>query len=97
MMEPRIAKDIIDFQKAAFDNTFTAISMMQDQAERATNMLLEASMIPVPEEGKRIVNEWITAFKRGRDEFKRAVDESYKKMEDSFAADRTRPRTGQGR
>jgi hypothetical protein len=83
-MEAKLAKDIIDFQKAAFDNTFSAISMMQDQAERATKMLLETSMVPVPEEGRKIMDEWTEAFKRGRDEFKKAVDESYRNMEDSF-------------
>ncbi len=83
-METKMAKDLIEFQKAAFDNTFSAITMMQDQAERATKMFLETSMMPIPEEGKKILDEWVQAFKRGREEFKRAVDESYRKMEESF-------------
>ncbi len=83
-MEPRIAKEIIELQKATFDNTFSAISMFQDQAERATKMILDSTMLPVPEEGKKILDEWVHAFKKGRDEFKKAVDESYKKMEEAF-------------
>ncbi len=31
-----------------------------------------------PEEGKRTINEWITSYKKSRDDFKAAADESYK-------------------
>ncbi len=84
MMDQRITKQIVDFQKATFNNTFSAISMLQDQAEKATNMFLESSLWPVPEEGKKILKEWIQAFKKGREEFKKALDESFVKMEDFF-------------
>jgi hypothetical protein len=94
-MEPRIAKDIIELQKATFDNTFSALSMFQDQAERATKMILESSMLPVPEEGKKILDEWVHAFKKGRDEFKKAVDESYKKMEEAFNLENPGERPGE--
>ncbi len=96
-MEPRIAKEIIELQKATFDNTFSALSMFQDQAERATKMIFESTMLPVPEDGKKIVDEWVQAFKKGRDEFKKAVDESYKKMEEAFNVEGMgeRPREGQ--
>ncbi len=84
MMDQKITKQVIDFQKAAFDNTFSAISMLQDQAEKTTNIFLESSIWPVPEEGKKIAKEWVQAFKKGRDEFKKALDESFTKMEDFF-------------
>ncbi len=84
MMDQRVTKQIIDFQKATFNNSFSAISMLQDQAEKATNMFLESSLWPVPEEGKKILTEWIQAFKKGREEFKKALDESFLKMEDFF-------------
>ncbi len=79
-----MTKQVIDFQKATFNNTFTAISMLQDQVEKATNMFLESSLWPVPEEGKKILKEWVQAFKKGREEFKKALDESFVKMEDFF-------------
>ncbi len=84
MMDQRITKQIIDFQKATFDNTYSAISMLQDQAEKTTNMFLESSLWPVPEEGKKILKEWVQAYKKGREEFKKALDESFVKMEDFF-------------
>jgi len=38
-----------------------------------------------PEEGKKAVQEWIKAYKKGGEDFKAAVDESFKKVEDFFA------------
>ena len=96
-MEARIAKDIVELQKATFDNTFSAISMLTEQAEKATRMILDATMLPIPEEGKKILDEWVQAFKKGRDEFKKAVDESYKKMEETFTMERTSEETESGR
>ncbi len=82
VMDQRITKQIIDLQKATFDNAFSAMAMLQDQAEKTTNMLLESSLWPVPEEGKRMMKEWVQAFKKGREEFKKALDESFNKMQD---------------
>ncbi len=88
MIDNRIAKQVIEFQKATFENTFSAISMLQDQAEKATNMLLQTSVWPVPEEGKKMLNEWVQAFKKGRDEYKKAVDENFKRMESFFCQEK---------
>ncbi len=82
VMDQRITKQIVDLQKATFDNAFSAMAMLQDQAEKTTNMLLESSIWPIPEEGKRIMKEWVQAFKKGREEFKKALDDSFDKMQD---------------
>ena len=82
VMDQRITKQLIDLQKATFDNAFSAMAMLQDQAEKTTSMLLESSLWPVPEEGKKMMREWVQAFKKGREEFKKALDESFNKMQD---------------
>ncbi len=82
-MEPTINKDLIQFQKAAFNNAFTAMSMFQDQAESATRMMLEMGVLP--DEGKRLINDWIQAFKKGRECFKRALEETYTSIEEVSA------------
>ncbi len=53
-----IVRQIIGFQKATFDNTFGAITMLQDQAEKATNMVLESSIWPLPDERKKVLSDW---------------------------------------
>ena len=81
VMEPTgIAKQVIDLQKTAFDNAFNAMVMLQDQTEKMTSSLL--GQVPgLPEEAKKAINEWVKAYKKGRDDFKMFVDENYKKVE----------------
>ncbi|MEW6374721.1 MAG: hypothetical protein AB1502_02895 [Thermodesulfobacteriota bacterium] len=88
MEQTKIAKQMINFQKTAFNNTFNAITMLQDQAERMGNLVLEQFSWP-PEEGKRVINGWIETYKKARDDFKKAVDESFKKVEDFFEKSKT--------
>ncbi len=85
MMEyAKIAKRIVDFQKITFDNTFNAAVMFQDQTEKITNTFMGKN-IWKPEEGKKILDEWIMIYKQGRDNFKKAVDDSFDNIEEIFA------------
>ena len=90
MMDNKMAKQAVDFQKATFDNTFHAITMIQDQTEKAFNTLLETGMWPLPEEGKKVLKEWTQAFKKGRDEFKKVMDEGFCKAENCFTHEKTK-------
>ena len=83
-MEPlKMAKQMIDFQKATFDNTFEAMVLLQDQTERMAATFMEQATF-LPEEGKKMVRDWVQTFKKGREEFKKAVDESFAKVEAYF-------------
>jgi polyhydroxyalkanoate synthesis regulator phasin len=84
-MDPKMmAKQIMDFNKTAFDNTFNAMTLLQDQMEKMMNFYLEQNKF-FPEEGKKAIAEWIKAFKRAREDFKNSVEENYKKVESFFA------------
>lgn len=85
-MDPKqIAKQMVDFNKTAFDNSFDAMSVIQDQAERMFTAMVEQTPY-FPEEGKKLVNEWIKTYKKGREDFKAAADENFKKVESFFSA-----------
>ena len=84
-MEPKvIAKQMIDFQRTTFDNAFNAVVMFQGQTERMANTILDQA-VWLPEQGKKAIKEWGNAYKTGRDNFKKAVDENFDKAEDLFA------------
>jgi hypothetical protein len=85
MDQKQVLKQMIEFNKATFDNSFNAMVMLQEQTERAVNMVLEQATW-LPEEGKKALTEWVEAYKKGRDEFKKVVGHSFKKVEDFFAA-----------
>jgi hypothetical protein len=85
MEQGKITKQMIEFHKTTFDNTFNAMTILQEQTEKMVNMFLEQQSPWMPAEGKKAVTDWIKAYKRGREDFKAAVDDNYKKVEDFFA------------
>jgi hypothetical protein len=74
-------KQLMEFNKKLFDNTFEAIKSLHDQTEKNIDGFLEKAAW-IPEEGKKAINEWVKACKKGREEFKTAADENYKKTLD---------------
>ena len=85
-MDPKqIAKQMVDFNKTAFDNSFEAMSALQDQAEKMFTATMEQTSF-FPAEGKKVINEWINAYKKGREDFKAAANENFKQVEAFFSA-----------
>jgi len=78
------AKQMIEFQKATFDNSFNAVVMLQEQAERMLHTAMEQAEW-LPQESRQVVDEWVRIYKTGRNDFKRVVDENYDKMTDFVA------------
>ena len=85
MDQNQIFKQMIDFNKAAFDNSIKAMVMVQEQTEKMVGATLaQASWLP--EEGKKTIEEWMGACKNGSEDFKRVVDDNFKKVEDFFSS-----------
>jgi hypothetical protein len=84
MDSSKIAKQMINFQKTTFDNTFNAMVLLQEQAETMANTILGQATW-MPEEGRKAINDWVNAYKKGREEFKKVVDENFKKVDDFFS------------
>ena len=83
-MEPAvIAKQMIAFNKTTFDNAFNSMVMLQEQTERMVDTFLEQNPW-LPEDGKKVLDQWAEAYKKGRDDFKKAVDQNFKKAESLF-------------
>ena len=78
-------KQMIDFNKTAFDNTFNALVTLQEQTEKMVNTFLEQATW-LPEEGKKVTLDWVKAYKKGCEDFKKAVDENFKRVEDFLAS-----------
>jgi uncharacterized coiled-coil DUF342 family protein len=84
-MEPlKMAKQMIDLQKTALDNTFNSMVLLQEQTERMVHTMMEQATF-MPEEGTKILGEWVQTYKKGRDEFKKTVDDSFSKVEAYFS------------
>jgi len=81
-MDQKLAfKQMVEFNKGAFSNAYNAMVMVQGQNETLANtLLIQADWLP--EEGKKAVKDWVEAFKKGREEYKKSVDEAFKKVEE---------------
>ncbi len=84
MDQGKMLKQALGVYKTTFDSTFDTICTVQDQTEKMMNLFLDNATW-LPDEGKKAIIEWGKAYKKGRDDYKAAVDESYKKVEDFFA------------
>lgn len=84
MTPTKLAEQMLDFQKTTFENAFNAVILLQDQTEKMAFSFLDQTPW-FPEEGQKTINEWVNAFKKGRDDFKKAVDEGIEKMETFFS------------
>jgi len=83
-MDPKqIAKQMIVFNKTAFDNNFRAMQALQEQTERLVNKFWDKSPM-FPEEGKKVISDWVAAYKKGCKDFKSVMDDNFKKVEDFF-------------
>jgi hypothetical protein len=96
MEQKQIARQMMEFNKTAFDNSFSAMSALQDQTEKLVLGFLDKAAW-FPEEGKKAINDWVISYKKGREDFKAAADESYKKVADYFAGAETQKTTKAGK
>lgn len=75
----KLTKQFIGFNRSAFDKSFNAIAMLQEQTEKIFNTSLGRSF-PIPEEGRRMIDGWLESYKTGCNDFKKAVDKNFEKM-----------------
>jgi hypothetical protein len=83
MESTKMAKQMMDFYKTTFDNSFNAMVMLQEQSEKMVNTFMDQATW-LPEEGKGTLKEWASTYKKAREDFKKSVDEGFKKVEEYF-------------
>jgi len=90
MEQNQIFRQMMEFNKKAFDNSFSVMSELQDQTEKLVlNFLDKAEWIP--EEGKKAMQDWIANNKKSRNDFKAAADDSYRKVAEFFEQSEKQP------
>jgi gas vesicle protein len=79
--QKQLFKQMVNFNKGAFNNAFNAMVMVQDQTESMANSMLNQSAW-MPAEGKQVINEWLDTIKKGRETYKQSIDDAFDKMEE---------------
>lgn len=82
--QKQFVKQMVEFNKMAFNSSFNAMTMFQEQMEKvASSMLGQAGWIP--EQGKKAIEDWVQNYKKGRDDFKKVVEEGFERVESFFS------------
>jgi len=76
-------KQMITFQKTFFDNAFEAACQLQNQTV-GMNETLFGQMPFLSEENKNMLDTSVEAGKKAQDNFKKAVDEGFVRLEALF-------------
>lgn len=80
MEQTQVFKQMLDLNKMVFDNAYNSMVMFQDQLENmAGAALVKAPWIP--EDGRKVMGEWMRNYKRVREDYKKIVDDGYQRME----------------
>ena len=88
MDQNQIAKQMLQFNKTAFDGSFSAMTMVYEQSGRMfETFLIQAPGLP--EEGKKAVKDWMSAYRTGCNDFKKMVDDNFAKVEEYFTKEQT--------
>lgn len=81
MNQKEMFLQLVSFNKKAFENTFNAVVVFQDQSESLfKGMLGQATWLP--EDKKAGVGDWVKAYKKTRDDYRKSVDDGFKKLEE---------------
>lgn len=80
MEQKLILKQMIQFNKSVFDNSFKAMTMVYEQNERIIEASLEQAKW-LPAEGRKAIKDWMGAVKTGCDDFKKLLDDYYANVE----------------
>lgn len=83
MDNQRIAKQMIELNKTAFDNGFNVMNMVYEQNQKMFETFLSQATW-MPDAGKQTIKEWLEAYRKGCRQYKKMVDESYAKVEAYF-------------
>ena len=75
-----VSNQIIDFQKNIFNNSYNTIVKIQEQTEKMTDTFL-AGNTSMPAEGRKVLDEWKVAVKKGQVDFKKQIDDGFEKLE----------------
>ncbi len=75
----RQVKQLLNMQKATFDNIMNTAIALWNQAEGAMGTFINMA-VWIPEDGKRTLSQWVESGKTGLETFKNAADEAYSKV-----------------
>jgi hypothetical protein len=72
---------MVALHKTSFENSFKMLATLQEQMEKVLSSFVDQTP-GLPEEGKKAIANLVGTYKKGREDFKKLVDDGYKKVDD---------------
>ena len=85
MEQKQMLKQMVEFNQTTFNNTFNAMTSLQDQFERVAKTALEQATW-LPAEGRKAIENGTKTYKSACQTFKQQIDDSYKQVEKVFVS-----------
>lgn len=76
-----VSEDVLKYAKITFDTTFENIAKIQDLNDKMYRNILESGK-KVQEDALKMVDEYNENAKKGWNDYKKAIEESLKKVEE---------------
>lgn len=91
-MQPKdMLKQMIDFNKSAYENAFKNVNILQEQMEKMIDAYIDQA-VGIPEPTKKAAKEWASMYKKGFDDFKKLMDDNYRKLGAFFEENTQEPK-----
>jgi hypothetical protein len=87
MEQTQVIKQIVDFQKNVFENSYGAMETARTRTENMVNSMMDNAFW-IPEPVKTACNDWNRTINEGCQSFKKMVDDNFDKMESFFVKDK---------
>lgn len=81
MENKEMIKQMIELHKTSFNMSFNMLTNLQDQMDKMVNSFMDQATW-LPGEGRKAFETLLGNFKKGREDFKKLVDDGYKKVEE---------------
>jgi hypothetical protein len=88
MEAEKLAKQMIGFQKTAFNHTFDMVMAVRDQSEKITCSWCEKNGI-LPDQSKKVMLEWGHVIKKNLEEYKKVINDGFNTIESCFDFSKT--------
>lgn len=88
MEAEKLAKQMIGFQKTAFNHTFEIVTAVREQSEKITCSWCEKNGI-LPDQSKKVMLEWGQFIKKSLEEYKKVVNDGFNSIETCFDFSKT--------
>ncbi len=82
-----MGKDVLSFMKSSFDTTFDNMVKIQDLNSKMFKDMIGKGK-EVQEDGVKMVDDFVENAKKGRDEYRRLMEDGFQKIEDMFKGEK---------